>query len=88
MEKTTIYFKDGNFIEYSNHDLNKIVSMISGNHLIITTKSTEETDNGPVIINNTIVYELDKIKNFVKITPTVKFNIEEENVSNKKTVFG
>jgi hypothetical protein len=57
--------------------------MISGNHLIITTKSTEETDNGPVIINNTIVYELDKIKNFVKITPTVKFNIEEENVSNK-----
>jgi hypothetical protein len=56
--------------------------MISGNHLIVTTKSTEETDNGPVIINNTTVYNLDTVKNFVKITPTKKFNIEE-NVSNK-----
>ncbi len=83
MGKTTIYFKDGNFIEYSDQDVNNVVSMISGNHLIVTTKSTEETDNGPVIINNTIVYELDKIKNFVKITPTVKFNIEEDHVSNK-----
>jgi hypothetical protein len=82
MEKTTIYFKDGSFIEYSNHDGNNFVSMISGNHLIVTTKSTEETDNGPVIINNTTVYNLDTVKNFVKITPTKKFNIEE-NVSNK-----
>jgi len=82
MEKTTIYFKDGNFVEYSSYDGNNVVSMISGDHLIVTTKSTEETENGPVIINNTIVYNLNIIKNFVKITPTKKFNIEE-NVSNK-----
>jgi len=41
MEKTTIYFKDGNFVEYSSYDGNNVVSMISGDHLIVTTKSTE-----------------------------------------------
>jgi hypothetical protein len=56
--------------------------MISGDHLMVITKSTQETENGPVIINNTVVYNLDTVKNFVKITPTIKFNIEE-NVSNK-----
>jgi hypothetical protein len=83
MEKTTIYFKDGNFIEYSDYDGGNFVSMVSGNHLIITSKTTEETENGPVIVNNTTVYSLDTIKNFVKITPTKKFNIEEDHVSNK-----
>lgn len=82
MEKTTIYFKDGKFIEYPNYDGNNVASMISGDHLMVTTKSTQETENGPVIINNTVVYNLDTVKNFVKITPTKKFNIEE-NVSNK-----
>lgn len=82
MEKTTIYFKDGTFIEYPNYDGNNVASMISGDHLMVITKSTQETENGPVIINNTIVYNLDTVKNFVKITPTIKFNIEE-NVSNK-----
>ena len=82
MEKTTIYFKDGSFKEYSNYDGGNFVSMVSGNHLIVTVKSTEETENGPVIINNTIVHDLDRVKNFVKITPTKKFNIEE-NVSEK-----
>lgn len=82
MEKTTIYFKDGNFIEHSDYDGNNVATMISGDHLIVTTKSTEETENGPFIINNTIVYNLDTVKNFVKITPTKKFNIEY-NVSNK-----
>ena len=82
MEKITIYFKDGTFIEYPNYDGNNVASMISGDHLMVITKSTQETENGPVIINNTVVYNLDTVKNFVKITPTIKFNIEE-NVSNK-----
>lgn len=82
MEKTTIYFKDGNFTEYSNHDNHNFVSMVSGNHLIITTKTTENTDDESFIISNTIVYDLVNISKFVKITPTKKFNIEE-NVSEK-----
>lgn len=82
MEKTTIYFKDGKFIEYSNNNESNVASMVSGNHLIITTKSTESTENGPVIVNNTTVFDLSTIKNFVKITPTRKFDIEK-NVSEK-----
>ena len=48
MEKTTIYFKDGKFIEYPNYDGNNVASMISGDHLMVTTKSTQETENGPI----------------------------------------
>jgi hypothetical protein len=82
MDKTTIYFKDGKFVEYSNHDNHNFVSMVSGNHLIITTKITENSGGESFVVSNTTIYDLANIKNFVKITPTKKFNIEE-NVSGK-----
>jgi len=82
MEKTTIYFNDGKFIEYSEQEGMNNISMISGNHLIITTKSTQDTENGKVIVHNTIVHDLATVKNFVKITPTRNVNIEQ-NVSSK-----
>jgi hypothetical protein len=78
MEKTTIYFNDGKFMEYTDNS----VSMISGNHLIITTKSMQDTENGVFIVHNTMVYDLATVKNFVKITPTRNINIED-NVSGK-----
>jgi hypothetical protein len=82
MDKTTIYFKDGTFVEYSNHDNHNFVSMVSGNHLIVTTKTTENNGDESFVVSNTTIYDLSNVKNFVKITPTKKFNIEE-NVSDK-----
>jgi len=56
--------------------------MVSGNHLIITTKTTENNEDESFVLSSTIIYDLADIKKFVKITPTKKFNIEE-NVSEK-----
>jgi hypothetical protein len=82
MEKTTIYFKDGTFVEYSNHDNHNFVSMVSGNHLVVTTKATESNEDESFVVSSTTIYDLANVKKFVKITPTKKFNIEE-NVSGK-----
>jgi hypothetical protein len=56
--------------------------MVSGNHLIVTTKTTENNEDESFVVSNTTIYDLSNVKNFVKITPTKKFNIEE-NVSDK-----
>jgi hypothetical protein len=82
MEKTTIYFKDGTFVEYSNHDNHNFVTMVSGNHLVVTTKATESNEDESFVVSSTTIYDLAYVKKFVKITPPKKFNIEE-NVSGK-----
>jgi hypothetical protein len=77
MEKITVYFKDGGFIEFNN----TTTQMISGNSLLITTKSTENVeDEQPLLVTVTDVIDLSTVKNFVKITQTRKL---EYNVSNK-----
>lgn len=78
MEKITVYLRNGKFTEYADY----ATSIISGNHLIITTKSSDSNNEGPVAITKTTVIDLSSIDYFVKITPTRKFEIEE-NVSNK-----
>jgi hypothetical protein len=72
MEKITVYLKHGKVFEYSCSDGSNVVTMVSGNHLLITTKSTENSENGPIVLNNTIVYDLADVKNFVKINSTRK----------------
>ena len=77
MEKITVYFKDGGFTEFHT----TTTQMISGNSLLITTKSTENVEDGdPLLITVTDVIDLSTIKNFVKITQTRKV---EYNVSSK-----
>ena len=78
MEKITVYFRNGKFTEFADYT----TSMISGNHLIITTKSSDTNDDGPVAIAKTTIIDLSSVDNFVKITPTRKFDLEE-NVSTK-----
>lgn len=69
-------------MEHLDDEKSNFVSMVSGNHLIVTIKTTEKTENESFIVSNTMVYDLATIEKFVKITPTRNFNIEE-NVSDK-----
>lgn len=81
MEKIVVNYLDGSvkqFIEPSGQ-------IISGDSLIITTKQSVSNDDNEEelhLITTSDVIQLSKIRNFVKITPTRKFNIEEH-VSDK-----
>ena len=77
MEKITVYFKSGDFIEFNDGPSH----IISSNNLLITYKSTENNDtNEPLLVTTTKLFSLDSIDKIVKINKTRKF---EEHVSNK-----
>lgn len=78
MERVVVYYLNGNVKEF-----NEPLVQISGGSLIISTKKVDSDDNqNAFLITTNEVIDLSKISNFVKITPTKKFNIEE-NVSNE-----
>lgn len=74
MERIIVNYKDGRVQEFAE----PTAQIISGNSLIITIKKTITGDNETdiYIATNTDVIDLSEIKNFVKITPTRKINIE------------
>ncbi len=77
MEKITVYFKQGGFAEFNDIS----AQVISGNSLLITTKTTENVkDDEPLLITTTEVIDLGGVKKFTKINKTRKL---EYNVSDK-----
>ncbi len=80
MERIIVNYKDGNIKEFQEPS----GQIISGDSLIITTKKTitDDNDDDAHIATTSEVISLSVIKNFVKISPTRKVNIEEY-VSNK-----
>ena len=81
MEVIRVNYKDGTIKEFNEAS----GQIISGDSLIITTKKTIPSDEDPDdahVITTSEVIDLASIKNFIKITPTRRFNIEY-NVSDK-----
>ena len=80
MERIVVNYVNGNveeFIEPSGQ-------VISGNSLIITTKKSVSNDDGDdnhAIITSKVI-DLSTVRDFTRIIPTKKYNIEE-NVSGK-----
>lgn len=80
MERIVVNYNNGNVKEF----IDPSGQIISGDSLIITTKKMIDGDDNSDyhIITTSEVISLKDIKNFLKITPTRKLNIEE-NVSEK-----
>lgn len=81
MERIVVNYADGSVKQFTEPS----GQIISGDSLIVTTKqsvSNEDNEEELHLITTSEVIPLSKIRNFVKITPTRKFNIKDH-VSDK-----
>lgn len=81
MERIVVNYVDGSVKQFPDPS----GQIISGDNLIITTKQSVSSDDNEEdlhLITTSEVIPLSTVRNFVKITPTRKFNIEDH-VSDK-----
>lgn len=81
MERIVVNYVDGSVKQFTEPS----GQIISGDSLIVTTKQSVSNDDNEEdlhLITTSEVIPLSMVRNFVKITPTRKFNIEEH-VSDK-----